>query len=221
MAVIRVPGGASSATEGSLYRFPPPDRPELSEWPGTPLGLSNVITRTKGRTKQHNKVVDATPGLLEKLLKSVHDHMDRIVGIEPLHSHDVIIHGIRVRATSNSAHLHDFWVDNWYSPDEWRSLSGQEPPAEPRIKVYAMLGVAQEPEAAYYSRQSNTVIFFNTSHYGQLKSWVLGAVGRILAAEYSIHSIHGACVEKAGKAECFVPSWRESRTRRWRGSRRG
>jgi hypothetical protein len=33
---------------------------------------------------------------------------------------------------------------------------------------------------------------------------VLGAVGRILAAEYGIHSIHGACVEKAGKGVLYI-----------------
>ena len=49
-----------------------------------------------------------------------------------------------------------------------------------------------------------SIIFFNTSYYGQLKSWVLGAVGRILAAEYGIHSIHGAGVEKGGKGVLYI-----------------
>ena len=33
---------------------------------------------------------------------------------------------------------------------------------------------------------------------------MLGAVGRILAGEYGIHSIHGACVEKAGKGVLYI-----------------
>ncbi|PYV09300.1 MAG: hypothetical protein DMG23_11205 [Acidobacteria bacterium] len=61
-----------------------------------------------------------------------------------------------------------------------------------------------QQEAAYYSREKNTIIFFNTSYYGQLKSWVLGAVGRILAAEFGIHSIHGACVEMGGKGLLYI-----------------
>lgn len=188
----------------SAYSFPTPANADLSEWPGSPMGISNTITRTKGRTAKHNKTVDATPGLLDKLLKSAHDHLNRIAGKEAVYVDDVIIHGIRVRAMTNSKHLHDFWVENWYSPAEWQKFTGQAPPAEPRIKVYAILGVAHQQEAAYYSRQTNTVIFFNTSYYGQLKSWVLGAVGRILAAEYGIHSIHGACVEKAGKGVLYI-----------------
>lgn len=190
--------------DSSLYTFPPPPAPELSEWPGSPIGVSNTITRTKGRTAVHNKAVDATPGLLEKLLKSAHDHLNRIDGHESIYQHDVIIHGIRVRATTNSHHLHDFWVDNWYGVDEWQGITGHRPPPEPQVKVYALLGVKNEQEAAYYSRATNAIIFFNTSYYGQLKSWVLGAVGRILASDYGIHSIHGACVEKAGKGVLYI-----------------
>jgi hypothetical protein len=187
-----------------LFIFPDPPTPGLCEWPGMPIGLSNTITRTKGRTAVHNKTVDATPGLLDKLLQSVHEHVKRIEGKQPVFEHDVVIHGVRVRATTNSPHLYDFWVDNWYGVDEWQPLTGQGPSSQPRVKVYAFQGVEDEQEAAYYSYRASTIIFFNTSYYGQLKSWVLGAVGRILAGEYGIHSIHGACVEKAGKGVLYI-----------------
>src|SRR2546422_5090550 len=187
-----------------LYTFPSPPSPDSSEWPGSPLGVSNVITRTKGRTAVHDKSVDATPGLIERLLKSAHNHLGRIDGKEPAYTHDVVIHGIRVRARTNSPHLFDFWVDNWYSLEEWQRRTGLAPPPKPRVEVYALHGVKDQQEAAYYSREKNTIIFFNTSYYGQLKSWVLGAVGRILAAEFGIHSIHGACVEMAGKGLLYI-----------------
>jgi hypothetical protein len=190
--------------EGLLYTFPPAPAPELTEWAGSPMGVSNTVTRTKRRTSVHNKTVDATPGLLDRLLDSAHGHLNAIAGKTPIYQHDVMIHGIRVRATTNSAHLYDFWLDNWYSLEEWQRLTGYLPPAEPRVKVYALHGVRNEDEAAYYSHDANTIAFFNTSYYGQLKSWVLGAVGRILAAEYGIHSIHGACVEKDGKGVLYI-----------------
>src|SRR5713226_5214219 len=99
----------------SLFSFPPPPAPDSSEWPGSPIGVSNTITRTKGRTAVHNKTVDATPGLLDKLLESANHRLSRIAGQEPIYAHDVMIHGLRVRATTNSQHLYDFWIDNWYS----------------------------------------------------------------------------------------------------------
>src|SRR5690606_12311411 len=139
------------------------------------------------------------PGRYEELLGSATRYMDSPEGKANTHVHDVVVHGIRVRAHTNSAHLIDFWVDNWFSPDEWRQASGRPAPAEPRMMVYALSGIDEQAEAAYYSRKHNAVIFFNTSYYGQLKSWMLGAVGRVLADEYGIHSLHGAAVELSGK----------------------
>ncbi len=187
-----------------LYSFPAAPHAELTEWAGSPIGVSNTITRTKSRTAVHNKTVDMTPGLLEKLLRSAHDHLNSVSGKQPIYQHDVMIHGIRVRATTNSDHLFDFWKTNWFGLDDWQSVTGQAVPAEPRVNVYALHGVKSEQEAAYYSHDANTIVFFNTSYYGQLKSWVLGAVGRILAAEYGIHSIHGASVEKDRKGVLYI-----------------
>jgi hypothetical protein len=185
--------------EKELYTFPGPASSSAVEWEGAPIGASNVLTRTKSRTKVHDKAIDAKPGLREKLLSSATRYMESPQGKQKTRVHDVVVHGIRVRAHTNSDHLIDFWVDNWFSPDEWRRASGKDAPAEPQVLVYAFGELADEPEAAYYSRRTNTVIFFNTSYYGQLKSWVLGAVGRVLADEYGIHSLHGAAVELSGK----------------------
>jgi hypothetical protein len=182
-----------------LFTFPAPSDPEAVEWPGTPIGAANVLTRTKSRTRVHDKAIDAKPGRYEELLASATRYMASEAGTAATRVHDVVVHGIRVRAHTNSDHLIDFWVDNWFSPDEWRAATGRAAPDEPQVLVYAFGGIEEQPEAAYYSRAHNTVIFFNTSYYGQLKSWVLGAVGRVLADEYGIHSLHGAAVELSGK----------------------
>lgn len=187
-----------------LFSFPSPPSPDATEWPGTAIGAGHVITRTRTRTAVHDKAVDRLEGRRDALVAAAVAHITRRAGQEPLYRHDVIIHGVRVRATTNSSHLYDFWVDNWYSPDEWRSITGQTPPRDPQVTVYALGGVGDQPEAAYYSRKSSTIVFFNTAYYGQLKSWVLGAVGRVLAEEYGIHSIHGACVEKDGRGVLYI-----------------
>ena len=188
----------------TLHTFPPAPSPEAIEWPGTAIGAGNVISRTKGRTAIHDKSIDRVDGRRDGLVNAAVAHLTKRAGAEPLFRHDVIIHGIRVRATTNSPHLHDFWVDNWYSPDEWLAATGLPPARDPQVTVYALGGVADHQEAAYYSRRTNTVVFFNTAYYGQLKSWVLGAVGRVLAEEYGIHSIHGACVEKGGRGVLYI-----------------
>lgn len=187
-----------------LYVFPPPPSPDAVEWPGEPIGRSNTITRTRSRTLYHDKTIDDKPGLREHLVNVAIAHIVRNAGRETTVLHDVVIHGIRVRAITNSQHLAQFWEENWYGPDEWQRVTGLTPPIEPQVVVYALGNVQDEQEAAYYSHSTNTIIFFNTSYYGQLKSWVLGAVGRILASEYGVHSIHGACVERGADGVLYI-----------------
>jgi len=187
-----------------LFAFPPAPSAEAVEWPGAPIGAGNCITRTRTRTALHDKAVDRIEGRRDALVNAAVAHLTRRAGQEPLYRHDVVIHGVRVRATTNSPHLYDFWVDNWYSPEEWAAVTGLTPPRDPQVTVYALGGVPDQPEAAYYSRRTSTIVFFNTAYYGQLKSWVLGAVGRVLAEEYGIHSIHGACVEKDGRGVLYI-----------------
>lgn len=190
-------------SDQSLFTFPPGPDPNAAEWMGTPIGIGNVITRTKGRTAVHDKTIDREMGKRDALVASVEKHMAAHPE-ERVFRHDVVIHGIRVRAITNSPHLYNFWVTNWFSGEEWAVSSGEATPPEPKVIVYAFGGVADQKEAAYYSRKTNTIIFFNTSYYGQLKSWVLGAVGRVLAEEHGIHSIHGACVEKDDKGILYI-----------------
>ncbi|MDQ7844387.1 MAG: hypothetical protein QN141_05480 [Armatimonadota bacterium] len=184
--------------------FPPPPTPEAIEWPGSAIGAGNCITRTKTRTAVFDKAIDRIEGRRDALVGAAVAHITRRAGREPLYRHDVVIHGVRVRVTTNSPHLYDFWVDNWYGVEEWQAATGRRPPRDPQITVYALGGVADQQEAAYYSRKTNTIVFFNTAYYGQLKSWVLGAVGRVLAEEYGIHSIHGACVEVDGRGVLYI-----------------
>jgi hypothetical protein len=186
------------------FVFPPPPAPTAVEWPGEPIGRSNVITRTRSRTKIHDKTIDRKPDRRDQLINAAIAHLITHAHAEPTYLHDVIIHGIRVRAITNSEHLIQFWRENWYGPEEWRRQTGREAPATPRIVVYAVGKLTDEAEAAYYSREANTIVFFNTSYYGQLKSWVLGAVGRVLASEFGIHSIHGACVERHGEGVLYI-----------------
>ncbi len=194
----------ATTAERILYTFPPAPSPDAVEWPGTPLGARNTITRTKGRTKIHDKTIDQKPGLVTRLVANALQHIVSDPHGQDVTSHDVVIHGLRVRAITNSEHLIGYWRDNWYGVDEWARITGQRVAESPHILTVALGRVPAEQEAAYYSRANNLVVFFNTSYYGQLKSWVLGAVGRYLASEYGVHSIHGGVVEKDGSGILYI-----------------
>jgi hypothetical protein len=183
------------------YHWPAPPAPDSIEWSGTPIGVSNVVTRTKSRTSVHDKALDRDPTHRDALIDRARSYAETQAGRVCIH--DVVIHGVRVRAITNMPHLYDFWNDNWFGADEWRQVTGKPAPEEPAVVVYA-LGYVPEDVGAYYSREKSTIVFFNTSYYGQLKSWVLGAVGRILADEFGIHSIHGAAVDIGGEGTLFI-----------------
>jgi hypothetical protein len=189
---------------GSLF-FPGPPDGGVLEWAGTPIGLSNTITQTKRRAALQDKNIDRHPERLEELTGKAVRRLERERARGGnFFQHDVVIHGVRVRALTNLAHLYDFWVDNWYSPEEWHQITGRPAPPDPWVTAYAVGGIESEDVVAYYSRRANTILFFNSTYYGQLKSWVLGAVGRILAEQYGIHSIHGASVEYGGKGVLYI-----------------
>ncbi len=190
------------------FRFSPTPSQTAMEWPGLSLGRSrNTVTATRSRTPVYDKTVDASPGKLERLLSTAADLAEatRAAG-RPVYQEEVIIHGVRVRCLTNSRHLIEFWRLNWFHPEEWETLTGRPAPREPGVRVYALAGLNGEggEPAAYYSRRENTVVFFNTSYYGQLKSWVLGAVGRLLADTEGVHSIHGAAVKHGDRGVLFI-----------------
>ena len=183
------------------YHWPPPPGPDSIEWSGTSIGVSNVVTRTKSRTALKDKTLDKHPAHRDALIGRAQGYA--AAQADSVRAHDVVIHGVRVRAFTNMPHLYDFWTENWFTVDEWRQVTGKSAPDEPAVTVYA-LGHVPEDIAAYYSREKSTIVFFNTSYYGQLKSWVLGAVGRVLADELGVHSIHGAAVDAGGKGILFI-----------------
>ena len=123
---------------GDAFTFPPPPDPTTPEWPGTPLGASHIISRTKTRTAVHDKTIDRLEGRRDDLVDAAVEHIVRHAKQEPLSLHDVIIHGVRVRAITNSPHLEEFWLANWYGPEEWRAITGQTPSARPQVTVYAL-----------------------------------------------------------------------------------
>jgi len=188
--------------EGTDYWFPSPPVSGAFEWDGPPLGGRNILTGEKARVPRKDKTLHRKPEKYQRLKKLAQEFMKEKGGAIMIR--DAIVHGIRARMFTNSEHHYDFWVENWFSPEEWKKATGREAQEKPSVMVIALIGVEGEEPAAYYNRATNEVIFFNTSYYGQLKSWTVGAIGRVLAEEYGIHSIHGACVAVNAKAILYI-----------------
>jgi len=188
--------------EGVDYWFPSPPIKGAFEWDGSLVGNRNIITAEKGRVASKDKTLHRQPEKYLRIKNLAQKFVEERRGAIMIR--DAIIHGVRVRMFTNSEHHCDFWVHNWFSPEEWKQATGKDAEERPAVLVYALTGVEGEQPAAYYNRDASEIIFFNTSYYGQLKSWTLGAVGRVLAEEYGIHSIHGACVAFNDRAILYI-----------------
>jgi len=189
------------------FVFPDPPNAKALEWPGPPIGAGNVITRVKALLPTRDVAIDRVEGRRDELVTSAVEHVVRHAGAEPLAVCDAVIHGVRVRVITNSTHLEQFWTAHWYRPDEWRRATGLTPPARPQVTIYAIGGVADQQQGAYYSHRTGTVVLFNTTYYGELWSAALAAAGRLLAEERGIHSLHAGCVGgRDGGVVCLGPA---------------
>ena len=72
-----------ATVEQQSFFFPDPPEPDQIEWPGTPIGEANILTKTKARTLVSDKAIDAKPGRYEELLGSVTRYMASAWTLEP------------------------------------------------------------------------------------------------------------------------------------------
>lgn len=117
-----------------------------------------------------------------------------------------LISGMPVHLRTNSAHLANFWAQNWYLGN---LAEVQERLGKNFITIRAAVDPTRDltrPEvraellptaAAYFCPENRQIVFTNTDYYGQCKSWALGAAG-VGLADFKIHSCHGAAVEIDG-----------------------
>lgn len=107
------------------------------------------------------------------------------------------IDGFCAQLFTNSEHLYNFWVENWFSMSRDTKSHG---------RLYAVLGSdfnGGQPHANYNS-ETKTAIVFNTEYYGQIKSWALGITCDIAEDQHDIHSIHGSCIEVDGNGIVLI-----------------
>jgi hypothetical protein len=102
------------------------------------------------------------------------------------------ISGVMVQLRSNSPHLSDFWVENWYPAQ-------LEADIEPHAIIYAVKDVAGREARTFYNSDSHTGFVFNTAYYGQLRSLAIGMLADFTEKTSGIHVVHAGAVDFGGK----------------------
>ncbi len=165
--------------------------------------LSNYLTDVKARVDADKEITQKERDTFVELVESkLNERFER-------YHWNANIHGIVIRLITNSFHLYDFWVENWYPGPRTHSLL-------PHGYIYAVNGVGGHEPHAYYHHESKTAIFINTEYYGQCKSWALGIAADALETQHNIHSIHGACAIVQGKGIIIIaPTGTGKSTHTW------
>lgn len=147
--------------------------------------VDNYITRTKGRVEKSIISRDER----DYLVKEAEDY--RLWGWK------ASIDDFCAQHETNSRHLHDFWLENWFAmPKHVKS----------HVKIYSVMKDPEGKPHAYYNPETKTAIIHNTEYYGQIKSWALGEVCDFAEDQHDIHSIHGSCVEVNGDGIVLIAS---------------
>jgi len=165
--------------------------------------LSNYLTAVKGRAKSFKDIS------VEERDRLVAVAEEKLASDFETYHWNANIHGIIIKLFTNSAHLYDFWVENWYPAPRTHSVL-------PHGTLYAVTGIEGYEPSAYYNHETKTAVFINTEYYGQCKSWALGLAADILETQHAVHSIHGSCAIVGGKGVVIIaPTGTGKSTHTW------
>ncbi|MFH1755179.1 MAG: pyridoxal phosphate-dependent aminotransferase, partial [Candidatus Latescibacterota bacterium] len=124
--------------------------------------LNNTQTKVRTYVETDNEL---SLGLRNALATEVEGHM----GHDSYYEWNANIGGMIIQLRTNSPHLNDFWMDNWYP-------SQLEADLEPHGILYGAKGIPGREPRAFYNSESRTGVLVNSAFYGQLRSLALGMV---------------------------------------------
>ncbi len=154
------------------------------------VALQNVETHPKSMT-------EANTGISVEERDALVQEADVALPFDRYFEWNANINGIIIQLRTNVPHLYDFWVENWYPAQLESDL-------EPHGVIYAVDGVAGRTPYGYYSGDMKTAILFNTTYYGQVRSWALGMVAQASERLLDIHGVRAACIDYNGHGVALI-----------------
>jgi histidinol-phosphate/aromatic aminotransferase/cobyric acid decarboxylase-like protein len=151
----------------------------------TVIALNNTMTKVRDYVETESSI---NSDMRNALLAESDTHLK----FDNYHEWNANIGGIILQLRTNSPHLMDFWMENWYP--------GQlETDLEPHGVIYAVKDVVGREARAFYNSESRTGFVFNTAYYGQIRSMALGIAGDIMERSSDAHLVHASCLDVKGK----------------------
>lgn len=147
--------------------------------------LNNTVTKRRD-------FVEMEPSINLEMRDALVAESEAFLTHDTYYEWNVNIGGVVLQLRTNSPHLNDFWIDNFY-PTEL------EADIEPHGIVYAINWITGREPRAYYNPESHTGFFFKSAYYAQLRSIALGIVSDISEKLYNILAVHAACFDIDGQ----------------------
>jgi aspartate/methionine/tyrosine aminotransferase len=147
--------------------------------------LMNTVTKVKEPVKTEAE-------LTTEQRDSMVVEADRFLRDQPYFEWNANISGIVVQLRTNSPHLSDFFVENWYP-------SPLESDIEPHGIIYALNWIPGKEIKAYYNSATRTAFLYKSAYYGQIRSLALGMVSDVAERIHDLHMVRGVCLDVGGK----------------------
>lgn len=152
--------------------------------------LKNTITKRK-------TFVETEPTISLEMRDALMAESEAFMTFEGYYEWNVNIAGIVIQLRTNSPHLYDFWVENFYPAQLETDL-------EPHAVIYAVNWITGREPRAFYNPESRTAFYFKSAFYPQLRSLALGIVADITERLYDLHMIRAQSVDINGDGMLLI-----------------
>ena len=156
--------------------------------------LNNTVTKRRD-------FVEMEPSINLEMRDALVAESEAFLTHDTYYEWNVNIGGVVLQLRTNSPHLNDFWIENFY-PTEL------EADIEPHGIIYAINWIPGREPRAYYNPESHTGFFFKSAYYAQLRSIALGIVSDISEKLYNVLAVHATCfdIDNQGVLMFFPPT---------------
>jgi len=154
------------------------------------VSLNNTMTKVRTFAETD---AEMSLGMRNALAAEVEAHM----GHDSYYEWNANIGGMVIQLRTNSPHLNDFWMENWYP-------SQLEADLEPHGILYGAKGIPGREPRAFYNSESRTGVLVNSAFYAQLRSLALGMVTDVGERLFGLHGINGSCLDVGGAGVLII-----------------
>jgi len=152
--------------------------------------LNNTVTKQK-------TYVETDTNVSVEMRDALVAESEAFLTYEGYYEWNVNIAGIIIQLRTNSPHLYDFWLENFYPAQLETDL-------EPHAIIYAINWITGREPRVYYNSETRTAFYFKSALYPQLRSLALGMVADITERLYDLHVVRAQSIDVDGDSMLLV-----------------